>query len=440
MTTTLRNRILLSVVVGVLVGLGAAIAIPRTQAGPGSGPHTTPAPRMAPAHRSSHWADQSRLRPIAGTVRLVARLADPDGGPEWVVRSFAATETSPPNPEHPSYHHRGHPRVCAQLGRLVRGRFGWIDGANTFRPVGFEYEGAPVACRDPGTPVGDAGLPAVVSTLSGQTSPSPRLTRTVVWGMAGDEATDLRVSVGGRPRGVAADPSGAYLALLPTGTARAQIAVTAAGPGSRRVDLMVAPRRANTAWTQPKWLLASLGEPATVVPVVTARAPDPNGGAPWALAAVPDTKGGWCVSDPGRLIDGRVGNIDLFDQAPGTFTEAHIGAGNCRRGRLAPNAKSPISLGGELGGSSGGHFAGARAARRTMAGYTILWGRVASDVTSLTVRSARDVRTLVPGMPARAFLLVYDGPFVTGGPTVTATTASGRTVHEGFGSTPGPGG
>ena len=59
---------------------------------------------------------------------------------------------------------------------------------------------------------------------------------------------------------------------------------------------------------------------------------------------------------------------------------------------------------------------------------TVFSDLVHSDVVSVTIRTPRDVRTLVPSAKAHAILAVYDGRFPGGRVTATARMKDGREV------------
>ena len=69
-----------------------------------------------------------------------------------------------------------------------------------------------------------------------------------------------------------------------------------------------------------------------------------------------------------------------------------------------------------------------RIERRTQDTRLVFHGRVYPDVVSVTIRTPRDVRTLVPTSPAHAVLAVYDGLFPGGKVTATARFKDGREV------------
>jgi hypothetical protein len=72
----------------------------------------------------------------------------------------------------------------------------------------------------------------------------------------------------------------------------------------------------------------------------------------------------------------------------------------------------------------------ARVQRRTLPGRTIVSGFAHPDVRAITLQTPRDVRTLRPTGPSRAFLAVYDGEFFGGAITLTARLADGSTHRD----------
>ena len=71
----------------------------------------------------------------------------------------------------------------------------------------------------------------------------------------------------------------------------------------------------------------------------------------------------------------------------------------------------------------------AQVARRTLPDRTIVYGRVRENVTSVTLRTPRDVRTVRPG-PGGTYLAVYDGPFYGGRVHATAHLRGGGVIRK----------
>jgi hypothetical protein len=68
--------------------------------------------------------------------------------------------------------------------------------------------------------------------------------------------------------------------------------------------------------------------------------------------------------------------------------------------------------------------------RRTLEGQTIITARAEPDVVSVTLATPSDVRTLRPGGPQHAFIVVYDGQFFRGAITAAILLRDGRTVTQ----------
>ena len=153
---------------------------------------------------------------------------------------------------------------------------------------------------------------------------------------------------------------------------------------------------------------------------VAARAPDPDGGAPYGLLEWRTADGQMCTY-AGRVVGGTVGALDprwnRFAPYP-----THEG-GSCAKTlptRAQPLHFSRTSMPGEADPES------ARI-RRTLPGRTIISGTAHPGVREITIETPRDVRTLRPAGPGRAFLVVYDGEFFSGSITVTARFTDGTT-------------
>ncbi|MEH3052964.1 MAG: hypothetical protein PGN13_03010 [Patulibacter minatonensis] len=103
---------------------------------------------------------------IASTARIVARAADPAGGPDWVLRRYDRPSTAAFDT--PRGHRAARTVRCAQLGRLVDGQVVWLR---------------PGSVRAKPLPLGDAGTSSCTLTAP--------------------IAQRLGVSVGGFPDGIA---------------------------------------------------------------------------------------------------------------------------------------------------------------------------------------------------------------------------------------------
>lgn len=423
--------------IGVLGGAVAAVAIPD-DAPPAS---AKPSVRRAPVERVA----AARPEPSApGTVRLrvidrptiAVRVADPAGGPDWAVRVFEADRTFRDRRTRPSRIRVAGRSRCVQLGRIHRGRFGWLDGTGSFRPTRPSLFGGPAHCGSRREDLGREPFVEGFHPTVGLGSPSAQLASTVVWGIAGPAARRVQLRVAGASLRPERGAAGAFLAV---GDHRLD-----AGRTSAVVDYPTGPAVDTAAPHREDWagLPAAVRQrieraqrqaapsPSTETKVV-ARAADPNGGLPYGLAAA-EGQSGWCVGNPGRVIDDRVGSVDF---RRGTFTEIRpswrscLGFGPLSRRVPVGIARGGADLGQEPMWVEDDPVPG-RVARRTLPGLTWLAGRARDDVRSVTLRSPRDVRTLVPDGDAHVFLVVYDGSFPAGRLETTATFADGKTARD----------
>jgi hypothetical protein len=348
-----------------------------------------------------------------GRVTTVARVKDPDGGPDWALREVEPLNMNGP----PGYVAHS----CIQLGRIARARFGWVDAANVFRPVPKDaIEGIPSDCGRPYRGGGDYPRLGMLTLVRDLDTPTPRLTRSVVWGTGGAGATRADLVLGTRHVSPSLSRGGAFIAFAPATQSRQQASVSF----DRGAPLSLAQNRDRKLSPPPA--------PLRPVPKIAARAADPNGGLPWGVGEVPASGGGVCVTG-GRIIGDRVGRVDFL---LGTFDDESGLRYACRRDAIVVQ-KQVVSIdpfGGVLNGGPqpGDDPARGRIARRTQKGYSTIAGRARADVTSVTLATPHDVRTLPLSAPTRAFIAVYDGTFEGGEVVVTAHFANGsskRVAH-----------
>jgi hypothetical protein len=141
-----------------------------------TGPLRTALPGVAAPGHDERLPVTAPERPGRG-ARVIARVADPYGGPDWAVRTFTArsVRTSSVRPA------RRVAQTCAQVGRLLDGLFVWID---PHRPRAL---GVPVnttsttVCtgRGRGVVLGALRLPAAADPGA-----NPQISATVVWGLS----------------------------------------------------------------------------------------------------------------------------------------------------------------------------------------------------------------------------------------------------------------
>jgi hypothetical protein len=413
MSRTLRRAIGLALATGVIAGLVVTIAVPRTRATARAARSTDYRhPRIGRATRPPTGPGYITFE-IHGRPRVEERTPDSLGGPPWAVRVMSVTRVDR-FPQNGSKHPRviGHSR-CAQLGRLLGGRFGWIDASNTFHAVLADPVNSPLWCkaaRKPWQPYLQL-LTRITDPNSGTASP----VQSVTWGITGSRGK-LMLRLGKRTVSAEPSPDGVFIALGGPSLRSGQVSGTLAYPDGRTVA--VAPTDERT--------------PPNPKAVVDLRVPDPDGGLPFGILVAPSNDGQWCTLATGRVVGNEVGQVDY---AMGTFEEI---SGNFNQPNCPPpnsDRRSPLRFGFGLGESAPGEEGGSspelgRIARRTLPGLFEISGVAAPDVRQITIASPRDVRTLIPSSRAHAFLALYDGSFPTGNIILTSTLANGSTHRD----------
>lgn len=452
---TRRPLLLLSLaaaLAGLLVAVVVALAVPATRdavavAGPADplAPAAAPAaaadaanPVVAPALRAPRGQDLVILRPVA-PPRVETSEPDPLGGPRWAVRTFTADRFSRRRDGSGGLFKIGKPTTCAQLGRVLDGRFGWVDAANHWRPVAYGVADAPLACLRRGM---DPRV-TVTTRISDPSAGSARALNTVVWGMAAAPA-HVFATLDGRRVQDAQTPHGVVLAV-PKATARHPIGEVALRYRDGREKLVgVSPfaeairhyRRSTGRGDGAERLLADPAAPF----VVDYRLPDPDGGLPWGIAVAPRRDGGWCEVGMGRVVGDRVG---VLDARLGTFGDVWPGPGCVRyppSRHPVPQERRPLTVfyGSALGGGPAtpveeqlpASKTPERVVRRTLEGRMTVTGVAGPEVVSVTIATPRDIRTVTPSRRARLFAVVYDGDFPTGEIQVSAKLRDGSVHRE----------
>ena len=348
--------------------------------------------------------------PIASSVRETVRVADPAGGPEWVLRSW-----------------RGHPDPRASFGsppsEFVCEQLGVLEGGKLVKPPpaapvplrpGDESGAGQGGCNearwlDRHAPVGEA-----FSFVNDPFSYSPVPLRTVVMGMVGRQAHDPQLLGAGAPRPLEVDPNGMFLAVLPGRYWDAHLQLVATVDGKRVAGFP----------------LDGFNGPAPLE-VPQARAPDPNGGPAWGFAVNGNE------SAQGQIIDGRLVALEpqsgIVHIGPDGWGEDTPPRGV--KQKLPPvhfeaqgqSGTAPLSEGSE---PEGGEYTPPEVERRTLPGRTIITGRADADVVAVTIVTPRDVRTLRPTGPEHVLIAVYDGQFFSGRLTATVLLKNGSRVTE----------
>jgi hypothetical protein len=147
------------------------------------------------------------------------------------------------------------------------------------------------------------------------------------------------------------------------------------------------------------------------------------------MRVVAPREGTPCVPGPTQIVDGRAGDPDL---RLGLFWPRAVTPQACRPLDVAPSARRPCDWG--TGGGNAeeleltdDRLARARGELRLQPGRTTISATCTADVVRVTLRTPRDVRTLVPSATGHAVLAVYDGLFVDGTLELTAHLRDGNT-------------
>ncbi len=422
MSLSLRHLFVAAVVVGVVAGLAAALAVPRTKTAGEAAPPTgvVPSPdgvvRIGAPLRVPTDQGYVQLR-TRTTPRIQARSPDPDGGPDWVVRVFRAERVVPADSRRPGVSPVVGRNLCAQLGRLHRGEFGWLDARGTFRAAPVALTGVPTNCGSRRAAPSGGGAIDVRTTITDPEAPASEPKVTVAWGLAGRgaERIDLRLgeaSVTGPRR----SRDGAWLLAIrgpqPERGLHGRIAYR-----ERSVTVVDGvPRRA-----RPRHPVPSIPRFARRT---AAQAPDPNGGLPFGVAVARHRDGRVCWTFGGRVVGDALGVVDYrLDTISGAFGGGSSCGGPVSRGKT----RFPVAIG--WGAGLGGDELGdddarrARVVRRTQRGSTVFAGTVDPDVVAVTFVTPRDVRTLRP--TNGAVIVAYDGRFAAGESKVIARMKDG---------------
>ncbi|HEY5194867.1 MAG TPA: hypothetical protein VIJ39_13495 [Solirubrobacteraceae bacterium] len=356
--------------------------------------------------------------PIQSTVRETLHASDPAGGPEWALRSW-----------------QGRPNPRARYGesppaRLVCFQVGIRRGGTLFEPrpgasprpleVGQEEGSEAGGCNATAYVADHPPVAMVESYTDHPYAYTPTPARTVVAGMLPPDGTHPLLLGAGAPRALSTDANHMFLAVLPGRYWDAPLRVSVVEHGRT-----IAARAASTSQVPP------------VLMVPQARAPDPDGGAPWGYAEAANGSSAY-----GRIVDGRLAGLSEREGAVRNGPMGWGGGEPCfahRRSRACPYAdRHPPAVHFDVQSGAGeGPLEGATPAltppqiqRRTLEGHTIVTARADPDVVSVTLATPSDVRTLRPGGPQHVFLVVYDGQFFRGAITATILLRDGRTVTQ----------
>jgi hypothetical protein len=416
-----RRLILAAAVLGIAGGAIAAVTVPRHRTASASNPATA-GPRQAPIRVGKPArlpGSTVSIRP-AGPVRA-ATLADPAGGPAFVMRWFSGKRVVPKPIRRPGVNPVVGHGWCVELARRYHGRLGWIDSQRTFH-AGHELPGIqPIDCGSRLPDMRRTPLYDVITTITDPSQPTARILATIAYGIAGPAARSVTIQTPGRTLRPHLSRQGSFLVALPRGTSPADVGFTFAYTSGEPIS---ADGYGVQSAERPPGFPRRPPIAPGARPIADALAPDPLGGVPYAVPAVRTSDGGWCADTAARLVDGRVGEIE---GRLGTFTEfsARRVALQCfGAGKLTAN--NPLSFG--YGGGSEDYDAieTGRVQRRAQRGIFQIAGIAADDVRQIVIATPRDVRTVIPGPRAHTFLAVYDGEFPTGSITLTSIMRDGH--------------
>jgi hypothetical protein len=372
-----------------------------------------------PAYRNPFPARQAAPPPdipLADTVRETLHAKDPAGGPEWALRSWQGSRNPRAN-FGPGY--RPARFICVQVGaveghRLVEPRPGT---AALPLSVGEESGDGTSSCDAPSDLTRFGPMGEAMSYVADPYAYAPRPLRTVVFGMLRLDATHPLLLGAGAPRPLALDANHAFFAVLPGRYWDTPLRISAVIGGRTVLG---------------RAMQANPGAPSTP----QARAPDPNGGAPWGFAAGADGSSAF-----GQIVEGRLASIDTRTGA------VHYGPNGWTGGGNGPAPRKPPPVRFESHGGPEESLLVRRTTalprpeleRRTLPGRTIITGEADADVVSVTLATPRDVRTLLPSGPEHVFIVVYDGQFFRGAITATIELRDGHTVTEAVPNPDSPG-
>lgn len=421
----MKKLVAATIAAGVLAGAaGAAVqANDSAPTAPSAKQAQAPAPVPISAQPQGRLADG---RFEAGYVqyrvhhaRVALRIPDSSGGPDWALKTFDAERVALDRPARTLAHAKviGRNR-CAQLGRMQDGAFGWVYGDGRFRRVATGSEYGLVQCTGLKRPHLSAALKEALDLAD---PAEPKVTRAAVWGIAPD-ATAVNVAGTGGADGAATVGGDAFLKLGDPSTKAGAEARVEAGGHTQRLG--------PTDPTFPPSFKIKFPTPIPGSERVEARAPDPAGAPGWGLLVAQTREGVPCVTQPTQVAGDRTGYIDvrLALVSGGTSPSPS----SCRPVAEKPDSKRPCDVG--WGGGNAEELEGsdafarrARTERRLLSGRTQVYGQCSDQVVRITVRTPRDIRTLVPSALGHAFLAVYDGDFPAGRLEITAHLKNGKT-------------
>jgi hypothetical protein len=426
-----RSRLLtLAVVAGVLAGGGfAAVQAAGDEERPPARSAALAPPPSVPVVPTGRLDDgrydpgRVHLRVHRDTLRESARVKDPGGGPDWVLRSFEAERLTLQRPARTLRGARvvGRNR-CVQLGREQGGRFGWVYGDGRFRAISAFVEGQLEQC-------GSRKRPALQrqddEILDLSDFAAPRVVREVLWGEApGARSLALKGTKGAE----GPVPVGPRQGFLVVAGGEAELA-----GGALMIDGRTVPVRRGAKLPERPGA-APPGEVKPGSERVEARTPDPAGGPPIGVLVAETTDGKTCVATDGQIVGDRVGGVDT---RLGIFFDNGVNFGRgCQT--FPTGLPDPIKCNINTGFGGDDQSAGdpllrrARIERRILPGRATVRAVCRDEVVKVTLETPRDIRTLAPSPFAHVVFAMYDGDFPTGDLVLTAHLRGGGKWVETF--------
>jgi hypothetical protein len=262
---------------------------------------------------------------------------------------------------------------------------------------------------------------------------SPVAERAAVFGLAPPGTRTITLTGAGAPRRLALARDGGFLDLLDGGTRDDRLVVEFA-LASGRTDKLPLVRK-------PEESFPGLPARETLTPIpgsehAEARAPDPAGGPGWAVPVLDTRQGAKCVGQPGQVVGDRIGWVDT---TYGLFTPAHPTGLECLDRSEAMTDAHPCLLGWGGGGpddplaeKADPLLRRAHTQRRISGGRFQITVTCRDDVDRVTIRTPRDLRTLVPSARGHVVFALYDGTFPSGEIVATYHRRDGSTRTERF--------
>ncbi|MEV4419142.1 hypothetical protein AB0L40_04095 [Patulibacter sp. NPDC049589] len=359
-----------------------------------TGPLRTAMPGVAAPGHDERLPVAGPARPGHG-ARIVARVPDPYGGPDWAIRTFAArslrySDKRPPRRVH---------QTCAQVGRILDGTFVWID---PHRPRAL---GVPVntttttVCtgRSRAVVLGALRLPAAADPGS-----NPQISATVVWGVSPRPRTRVTLRSPEDAMELPALRGGARLRVVRGDLDVGRRTVIAAGepidggidnawygvPSFWRGTRSGGDDHGLAGVTAGLRVAAVVADPSSDRPTLVATSREPTTGAP-CYAILDRLVGGEPVrsmEDTGALAPAPASCQRAFDVPPGRWTGLNGGSSSNSTDRDAEHRRLRE--------------------RRTLVGSSSQAWAFPRDITEVDIEDALGVRT-VRTVPLGRVSLVY---------------------------------